>query len=266
MSATITARVDAAISFPGVSLTYAEGALHSADDKPALVYNSRSGKILRMRHLEIRSMRKDNFDPARINPTVIAWWVDRALGYRVGELGEIMYKMRRIYGESRWYDRGDLHRDQGPAVEGYEESGVYWYKYYRGALGCGPPRVYSAAQVHFFHYLTLKGCSLNSYSRTREHFECAPGAYVCAEIASYPNKPAVTRIYQNEYTQVVAVHKWKSSHKSDTHKSFELCEPVEIREDTDGEFGNRYIFRRKDDTMRGRMRIGCDECNAWPNA
>ena len=41
--------------------------------------------------------------------------------------------------ENRWYDRGDIHREYGPAVVGEH----YWYKYHRGVQAAPPANSYT---------------------------------------------------------------------------------------------------------------------------
>jgi hypothetical protein len=77
----IQVRVGVTVTFSGVNLAYAEGVLHSTDDKPALVLDSRSDKQIITTHLEICSMLSVADSAFSAFSMPIAWWKKRARGY-----------------------------------------------------------------------------------------------------------------------------------------------------------------------------------------
>ncbi len=159
----------------------------------------------------------------------------------LADRGGRLCKVRGTVGENRWYDRGDLHRACGPAVEGVEAA-AYRYWYYRGVLGRGPASTRTDA---------LSG------SEAREPFECAPKALVCAEVPLYGDMCDVARVYQNADTRVIEVREAETRNKCGTciHTPFPLSEPAVIRAVASGSPGRP--------TMRNLMLTGCSRCNAW---
>ena len=198
----IIVRADAIVVFQGVRLTYTGGALHSTADAPALeIACAKSNKKVRGVYLAVSVLREV------LSPEVR--WVKRTLGHRESYYDRAgTVKLPNTAEESRWYDRGDLHRDYGFAIRGFERNGElrYWYKFYRGALGSGPLGWFGP---------------LNSFGPLGS-FACAPDAVVCAEVTIY-SPHAVTRVYQNDTARVIA-----TGRKADrtTHMTSPISAPI----------------------------------------
>jgi hypothetical protein len=114
-------------AFLRVDLNFVGGALHSVDDTPAVLYRPTGtiffpwfwGHYLRVVQLPDKS-------PSECDGVLYAPFPNSTV---VGQNEE-----------SRWYDRGDLHRDFGPAVC----SQHYWYKYNRGVLAASDANTFEA--------------------------------------------------------------------------------------------------------------------------
>jgi hypothetical protein len=175
----VAVRASATIAYEGARFTYTEGALHSADDEPAFTVRAHS-KPLQCVIAEV-------FYYSQSKPaTYMVKWQKIPLGDT--------YSYIDIAEESRWYAKGELHRDFGPAVAGHAIGGVshYWHKYDRGVLGAG---------------------SRNTFGNDNAVFECAPGAVICSftqyneKTICHPNVPdcwITVRMYRSALMQVVA--------------------------------------------------------------
>ena len=120
-------QLDLKVAFPHADLNYAGGRLHSAHDEPAVVLRPAIDVAtfwFQACHLWI--LRLDQRQANATNGTLYVQSPNTAV---VGQDGE-----------SRWYDRGDLHRDFGPAVC----SQHYWYKYNRGVLAASDANTFSS--------------------------------------------------------------------------------------------------------------------------
>ena len=124
----ITARTGLiAVVWPGARFTYAGGALHSTNDEPALVVRRGTGDRVaqKVRGLPLVGVKSRPDSKKGGDREYAAEWTKCSFGDNVGGR------------EERWYDRGDLHRDFGPAATGHNTSEIimFWCKYTRGELG-----------------------------------------------------------------------------------------------------------------------------------
>jgi hypothetical protein len=100
--------------------TYTDGVLHSTNDDPAVMYRAKTGIPMWFRGLYL-------FAVDVPGPTGMHCSLSPGPALVGGNA------------ESRWYDRGDLHRDFGPAVRGPR----YWYKFHRGVLAASDGNTFS---------------------------------------------------------------------------------------------------------------------------
>ena len=109
---------------PVVRLQYCGGVLHSANDEPTLVAitTPRMSEFLTGRYIQA---------VCDLHSTSQVWYVF--------SLSQAKYLPTDT--ESRWYDRGELHRDYGPAVR----SQHYWYKYHRGVQTASRANTYTGS-------------------------------------------------------------------------------------------------------------------------
>ena len=98
---------------------YSDGLLHSKHDEPAIVFRvqPKAGQYIQGVYLAAINFRQDYTDPYYHITEAVA---------DPDPSSSVFFQ--REYDESRWYDRGGLHRNFGPAVC----SKHYWYKYHRG--------------------------------------------------------------------------------------------------------------------------------------
>ena len=176
----------------GARFTYAEGALHSADDEPALTVCS--GRTLSRIGLERYHESPLLFVRLTEQPREVKW-----LKYHL----QIKRAAPDIARENRWYDRGELHRNFGPAVAGHILATVgleratieYWIKYDRGVFGAG---------------------TFNAFETDGAEFGCVPGAMLCAStqcILATPNirTTETTRVYRAGSMRVVSANRCSHS-------------------------------------------------------
>ena len=175
----IIVRAAAKVVFRGVCFTFSEGALHSDGDAPALRITILSHKKVSL-SMYIVQYRLERYGG------VTARWSPNIFGSRIFD----------VYDELRWYDRGELHRGFGPAIIGRSCDGVamYWLKYFRGQFG---------------------GESRNSFGGDGAHFECAPGAVICAYSKS-AQLGSEARVYQNSGSRVIEARGGKYGYSAHT--------------------------------------------------
>jgi hypothetical protein len=168
------------VAFPGAFFTYAEGALHSSDDAPAFAVSTAGNKKHEGMFATVVSKSGSTYR--------VSWWW--------ASLGWINAPIC-IDEERRWYDKGELHRDFGPAVHGrgFLAGTYYWHKYNRGALGGG---------------------ELNTFENGEARFGCAPGVQICS-LTRYADRKVwlvdpgsvnwvTLRIYLNDAVRVVQMN------------------------------------------------------------
>jgi hypothetical protein len=168
-------KVTAVVSFQGTRLAYSEGALHSDGDAPALEFVAGTGKKNRLPLVSAISLQEDVMFWMPISPDV-----------------ESRFARFDAATENWWYARGELHRDFGPAIAGFnaadrDNRAVYWLKFDRGVLGGNLLNAYG-----------------NELAAGGSLFACAPGAVVCAFISgTHATMPAIS-VYTNAATIVLA--------------------------------------------------------------
>jgi hypothetical protein len=117
------------VGFTHKQFLYQAGMLHSADDRPAAVFESPrpasefTGLTLPLRDLYLSTMHTNLRGSNRV-------------------FSLVTYSTRKYETCSKqtcWYLAGDLHRDYGPAIAGsyepdeeHEQAYPWWYKYHRG--------------------------------------------------------------------------------------------------------------------------------------
>jgi hypothetical protein len=122
-------QLDLAAAFPHADLNYAGGALHSTNDRPAVVLRPAiGGAAFWFQGRYLRSIKTYWNGHTHSGAARYSASPDEVI---VGENDE-----------SRWYDRGDLHRDFGPAVR----SQHYWYKYDRGVMAASGANTFSVLE------------------------------------------------------------------------------------------------------------------------
>jgi hypothetical protein len=134
------------VAFPCATFTYAGGALHSFDDKPALVCDP----INKMLQCAVVDYRIDG--PRCTEPRD---WLSCDLSFK---WGTSFVAEDPPDWERRWYDRGELHRDFGPAIASeyasprkqlayWDRTSSYWFKYHRGKLFAAPSNTFGDGEV-----------------------------------------------------------------------------------------------------------------------
>jgi hypothetical protein len=168
----LAARATAKVNYPGTRLLYSNGLLHSDNDEPAIVLS----ETAKTRNISSNGL----FLPIAVSiDRSDAWWQHHALS----GLKEYFAYLGAA-GEKRWYARGELHRDFGPAVVGCndDEITVYWAKYARGRLGGDLLNLFDGGSSH-----------------ASEQFACAPGAVVCSFSTGIAHKTPPGEIYTCVY-------------------------------------------------------------------
>jgi hypothetical protein len=225
----LVVRASAAVTFPGTRLTYSEGALHSDGDAPALSLGVGT-KLHAKTPIAVSIFHEDvsgaSHGVSGARGFFNAWWADHTFGEKE------YYLPFNAVAEKRWYARGELHRDFGPAIAGYNASGVavYWLKCARGVLGGdlrnsfdGSPAAYGNLTAKTSVLSTtglLTACGgLPAHDATSpanaaplpskgKTFACAPGAVICAfsvtnfHLSQFLKGSHCTRMYTNGTSMV----------------------------------------------------------------
>jgi hypothetical protein len=188
------------VVYPGARFTYAEGALHSTGNAPAFVARAGSKRL----EVTIPGLGSTGIEPGY---RWAYWW-----SYCLSDIAKL-----ELAEESRWYDRGDIHRDFGPAVVGVlKEGGLhYWHKYDRGVLGAGASNAFDGPSGASNAFDRTSGAS-NVFDRPSgapNVFACAPDAVLCSLVYYNANQSMKTeydrwvtiRTYQTDSMRVIAV-------------------------------------------------------------
>jgi hypothetical protein len=123
-------KVTCTIKNDAVRLQYCGGVLHGANDEPALVISNIDRYACFDGHYYASASEWN-----RVVQIVLLRHLPQ------GFLGACALNSTA---ERRWYDRGDLHRDYGPAVS----SDLYWYKYHRGAQKASRENTYTGLDAN----------------------------------------------------------------------------------------------------------------------